>query len=103
MAAGLHLRHSTIQEQEKFQDQEKFSGIEKNYRARAGQGRPTGEHHRKPDARNSFVHVELETLEIEQLREAAPEQVHEDGLEAEDHEKATSEVYDDDVLRGELD
>eukprot|EP00808_Paulinella_micropora_P030943 g33031.t1 len=30
--------------------------------ARAGQGRPTGEHHRKPDARNSFVHVELETL-----------------------------------------
>eukprot|EP00808_Paulinella_micropora_P030057 g31393.t1 len=27
--------------------------------ARAGQGRPTGEHHRKPDARNSFVHVEL--------------------------------------------
>eukprot|EP00808_Paulinella_micropora_P019451 g41935.t1 len=27
MAAGLHLRHSTIQEQEKFQDQEKFSGF----------------------------------------------------------------------------
>eukprot|EP00808_Paulinella_micropora_P009277 g73856.t1 len=48
---------------------------------------PTDNQHR-----TSFVHVELETLEIEQLREAAPEQVDEDGLEAEDHEKATSEA-----------
>eukprot|EP00808_Paulinella_micropora_P009682 g31706.t1 len=47
---------------------------------------PTDNQHR-----TSFVHVELETLEIEQLREASPEQVDEDGLEAEDHEKATSE------------
>eukprot|EP00808_Paulinella_micropora_P015098 g79562.t1 len=50
-----------------------------------------------------FKYSRYPNQEIEQLREAAPEQVDEDGLEAEDHEKATSEVYDDDVLRGELD